>query len=106
MGRKTNTTITPASGIGGTTGQSFQYDGLTRLTSSTDTTASGSAVANTTYDSLGRTVEEGQTFAGNTRYLTNDAFTSLPTTQFTYPNVSVLRTPSSAKRREVNNGWA
>ena len=37
MGRKSSTAITPASGVGGTTGQGFQYDGLTRLTSSTDT---------------------------------------------------------------------
>ena len=100
MGRKTSTTIAPASGIGGTTSQAFQYDGLGRLTSSTDTTASGGAVVNIAYDSLGRGVEEGQVYGANTRYLTNDAYTSLAASQLTYPNERQVNTGHDALYRK------
>ena len=94
MSRKTNTTIAPASGIGGTTAQSFKYNGLSQTTFARDTANGCNADAAMVYDSIGRTVEEVQTYGGNTRYVTNDAFTSLPVSQFTYPN-----------SRQVNNSF-
>ncbi len=92
--RKTNTTIAPASGIGGTTAQSFQYNGLSQTTFARDTAQGNNADVTIVYDSIGRTVEEVQTYSGNTRYVTNDAFTSLPVSQFTYPN-----------SRQINNSF-
>jgi RHS repeat-associated protein len=94
MGRKTNTTIAPASGIGGTTSQSFQYNGLSQTTFARDTANGNNADVTLVYDSIQRTVEEAQTYGGNTRYVTNDGFTSLPVSQFTYPNT-----------RQVNNSF-
>src|SRR5262249_50673766 len=38
------------------------------------------------YDSLGRVVEDKQTFDGNTRVAVNEKFTSYPATQFKFPN--------------------
>ena len=86
MSRKINTTIAPASGIGGTTAQSFQYNGLSQTTFARDTANGNNADVTLTYDSIGRTIEEAQTYAGNTRYVTNDGFTSLPVSQFMYPS--------------------
>ena len=40
----------------------------------------------TVYDSLDRVLEESQTYQGNTRNITNAAFTSVPVTGFTFPN--------------------
>ena len=92
MGRKISTTIAPASGIGGTTAQSFQYNGLAQSTFARDTANGNNADVTLVYDSIGRTVEEAQSFGGNTRYVTNNAFTSLPVSQFTFPNA-----------RQINN---
>jgi RHS repeat-associated protein len=86
MGRKTAVAIAPAPGLGGTTSQSFQYDGLSRQTSSSDTTPTGTVQVAKVFDSLGRTLEEAPNTQGLVRYLTNAAFTSYPPTQFTYPN--------------------
>ncbi|MHB1769419.1 MAG: hypothetical protein ACYCUV_16385 [Phycisphaerae bacterium] len=85
-GRKIDTTITPASGIGGTTAQSFQYNGLAQTTFARDTAGTNNADVTLVYDSIQRTVEEAQAYGGNTRYVTNGAFTSLPVSQFTFPN--------------------
>ena len=49
--RKTNTTITPASGIGGTTAQSFQYNGLSQTTFARDTANGNNADVTIVYDS-------------------------------------------------------
>jgi RHS repeat-associated protein len=86
LGRKTAVAIAPASGLGGTTSQSFQYDGLGRQTLSSDTTPTGTVQVAKVYDSLSRTLEEAPNTQGLARYLTNTAFTSYPPTQFTYPN--------------------
>ena len=85
-GRKIDTTIAPASGIGGTTSQSFQYDGLNRPTLNQDITGGGTVLVTFFYDSLGRSIEEAPTTLGASRYVTNTAFTSVPATQFEYPN--------------------
>ncbi len=92
MSRKTNTTIAPASGIGGTTAQSFQYNGLSQTTFARDTANGNNADVTIVYDSIQRTIEEEQAYGGNTRYVTNNAFTSLPVSQFTFPNA-----------RQINN---
>ncbi len=94
LGRKANVTITPASGIGGTTSQTFQYDGLNRPTFARDTANSNNADVTLVYDSLSRSLEEAQAYGGNTRYITNNAFTSLPVSQLTFPNA-----------RQINNGY-
>jgi len=85
--RKTNVAITPASGIGGTTQQTFQYDGLNRPTLNQDITSAGTVQVTFYYDSLGRSLEEAPVTLGTgSRYVTNTAFVSAPATQFTYPN--------------------
>jgi len=87
LGRKTNVAITPASGIGGTTSQTFQYDGLNRPTLNQDITSGGTVQVSFVYDSLGRSIEESPiTLGTGSRYVTNTAFTSMPATQFEYPN--------------------
>ena len=43
LGRKYAVAITPAAGIGGTTAQAFQYDGLSRMTFAQDTVSSTNA---------------------------------------------------------------
>jgi len=91
MGRKINTTITPASGIGGTISQSFQYNGLAQSTFARDTVGTTNADVTLVYDSIGRTVEEAQAYGGNTRYVTNTAFTSTPASQFTFPSNRQVR---------------
>ncbi len=98
IGRPTSCTITPASGVAGhngdstrgTTAQTSQYDGLSRMTQSVDTTtvdnaSSQSATVDMVFDSLSRGLEDSQNFQTNTRNTTSNAFTSFPVTQFTYP---------------------
>jgi YD repeat-containing protein len=92
MGRKINTTVAPASGIGGTTAQSFRYNCLAQTTFARDTANGSNADVTLVYDSIGRAVEEAQVFGGNARYVTNTAFASAPATQFTYPNARQIRT--------------
>ncbi len=95
MGRKISTTIAPASGIGGTTSQHFQYDGRNRPTLSRDVSGSGAVQVISVYDSLGRSIEESPTTLGTGgRYVTSTAFVSMPGTQFQYPN-----------NRLVNSGY-
>ena len=86
LGRKTTVAITLATDVEGTTAQSFQYDGLSRMTFARDSVSSTNADVTTVYDSLGRTLEESQTYGSNTRNATNDAFTSYPVSQFTFPS--------------------
>ena len=76
-GRKKSTTITPATGIGGTTSQTFQYDGLNRPTLNQDLTSAGTVQVTSFYDSLGRSIEEAPiTLGTGSRYVTSTAFTS------------------------------
>ncbi len=86
MGRKTNVVISPASGLGGTYEQTFQYDGLSRVARGRDFTASESVWTWNYFDSVSRVVEEAQLTPGAERYTTSTQFTSLPVTQFEYPN--------------------
>ncbi len=84
--RKTTVSIALASGVVGTTAQSFQYDGLSRTTFARDTVSAANADITMVYDSLSRVLEDSQAFAGNTRNVTNEKFTSHPMTQFAFPN--------------------
>jgi YD repeat-containing protein len=90
LGRKTAVAITPATNVVGTTAQCFQYDGLSRMTFGRDTVSSANADAAFTFDSLGRVVEEGQTYGSDTCYITHDAWTSLPATDLTLPSTRQL----------------
>jgi RHS repeat-associated protein len=104
LGRQVYTFITPASGIGGTTQQAFQYDGLNRPTLSQDITSSGTVQVTFFYDSLGRSIEESPiTLGTGSRYVTNTAFTSMPATQFEYPNNRLVNSNYDAlyRRRQV-----
>ncbi len=86
LGRKFAVAITAATGVVGTTAQSFQYDGLSRATFARDSVGSTNADVTLVYDSLGRTLEDSQAYAGHVRSATNAAFTSHPVSQFTFPN--------------------
>ncbi|MCG8585201.1 MAG: RHS repeat protein, partial [Pirellulales bacterium] len=85
IGRKTSCSITLATGVIGTTAQSFEYDGLSRTTFARDSVSTTHADVSLDYDSLGRVLEDSQTFGGNTRNATNSEFTSYPVTEQTYP---------------------
>ncbi len=85
-GRKTAVSIALASGVVGTTAQSFQYDGLSRTTFAGDTVGAANADVTMVYDSLNRVLEDSQAFGGNTRNVSNEKFTSHPITQFAFPN--------------------
>ena len=83
--RKTAVSVSLATGVVGTTAQTFQYDGVARITFARDTVGSTHADVTIVYDSLSRVLEESQTYGGNTRNATNAAFKSTPTTGFTFP---------------------
>ena len=85
LSRKTTVAITPATGVVGTTAQSFQYDGLSRQTQAIDTVSSTHAEVDFVYDSINRTIEEIQKYEGNTRYTTHNNWVSFPAQQVTYP---------------------
>ena len=100
LGRMLTLDIATASGVATTTlSQSFQHDGLSRMTFARDSnqssTYSGDDVVNAdvslVYDSISRVVEDAQEFDGNPRYVTNTAFTSYPVSGFTFPSGRVDR---------------
>jgi YD repeat-containing protein len=68
--RATMVSVVPASGVDGTTLQTFEYDGLDRMTRSTDnnspTDVTDDAEVRIIYDSLSRVVEEVQTYGRGT----------------------------------------
>ena len=105
LGRKTAVAVTPAAGVVGTTAQSFQYDGLSRTTFSRDT-AGSNADASFFFDSLGRSVEEQQSFGGNDRFVTHTALASLAASGFTLPNGRVLAytTDDLYRRTQISEG--
>ncbi len=86
LGRKTAVSITAATGVVGTTAQTFQFDGLSRTVFGRDTAGTGNADAGFIFDSISRVLEEQQTYAGYPRYATKNASTSYPATGFTFPS--------------------
>jgi YD repeat-containing protein len=77
--------ITPAAGVTGTTNQSFEVDGLGRVTRATDNNGPGASDDVTSmviYDSLGRVLEERQdafsgSFSTDTTWAAEDCVTSI-----------------------------
>jgi YD repeat-containing protein len=69
VGRTTARAITPGPGVAGTTLQSYEYDGLSRLTRAVDPNMPTDSSDDTNivfyYDSLGRLLEEAQLPAGS-----------------------------------------
>jgi RHS repeat-associated protein len=102
LGRNTAVAITPALGVAGnplpagtpagTLAQAFDFDGLSRITFSRDSvgTVGVSGLVNAdvgfTRDSIDRVLEEQQTYSSDTRYVTHSAWTSYPSTGFTFPD--------------------
>ena len=84
IGRLASVTITRAANVEGTTAEAFEYDGLSRQTFARDSIDTTDVDATFAFDSLGRAVEEGQAYGGNTRYVTQNAFVSASATRFTY----------------------
>jgi len=74
--RLTSASAVPASGVEGTTLQTFQYDGLSRLTLATDNNVPADSTDDVTvsffYDSLDRLIEEGQLLSNSTPLRTSD----------------------------------
>ena len=84
--RCTATAVAPAVGVVGTTLNTYQYDGLSRITHMTDNNDPSDATSASTvmfaYDSLGRVVEEDQ----NGRALDGAWYAQAQRTGLTYPN--------------------
>ncbi|MCE9551798.1 MAG: choice-of-anchor D domain-containing protein, partial [Planctomycetes bacterium] len=104
LGRRTQCTITKASGVIGTDQQTAQYDGLSRATFSRDSISSAHADVAVVYDSLGRVVEDKQTFDGNTRVAVNEKFTSYSATQFKFPEGRQISNVQDALYRRTQVG--
>ena len=84
LGRTIEVNVTAATGVLGPTFQYFQFDGLSRLALGNDVYSG--TTAGFTRDSINRVLEEQQSFEGDTRYVTHNAWTSYPCTGFTFPN--------------------
>ncbi len=97
-GRRVSVTVTRATGVGGTTDQSFEYDGLGRQTLAIDDAPAGTARVTIFYDSLGRVLEENQGASD----VTHTAFTSYSGTGFTYPGGRVLDVGYDALYRKAS----
>jgi RHS repeat-associated protein len=93
LSRKLSMNVTSfAAGVSqNTSGQSFLWDGLSRLTNAQNTNSDGSilSIVALYWDSLSRVLEDSQkletTLGTNTRNATNTGFTSYAPTQFTFP---------------------
>ncbi len=94
LSRRQAVGITHAAGVGGTTAQAFQYDGLSRTTFARDAIGGSNADVAFKYDSLGRVIEEGQTFNAPTQYVTRQEWVSFVDTQQTF-----------ASGRQITNGY-
>jgi RHS repeat-associated protein len=90
LGRKTAVSISLASGVIGTTAQSFEYDGLSRNTFARDSISSTHADVSLRYDSLSRVLEDSQAYGGNTRNVTNANYFSIVPIWINYPNDSQM----------------
>jgi YD repeat-containing protein len=94
-GRLTSRNLTPAPGVSGTTLQTYEYDGLSRLTRSFDNNqpsdSSDDAATVFLHDSLGRLIEETQSTGGGAGGLTLTTDLGWQAadlmTQLTYPSL-------------------
>jgi len=106
LGRRITTTVTVlAAGVVGTTSQSFQYDGLSRNTQAIDNQYPGVTV-DFIYDSIGRVIEETQTFGGRIRHTTHTGWRSLVATKVIYPtsDITLANTYDALYRRNGMTG--
>ena len=89
LNRMTATSVARAAGVGGTTTETFEYDGLSRLTRCTDDNGSLTTVqtAEKVYDSLSRLIEERQNGQAVSNVFTGDS----KRLQCTYPGGRVIR---------------
>ena len=87
LGRKMLETVIPGSGVSGTTSQTFAYDGLSRLTSSTNVGGAGykEVTYNFFFDSLSRPTRQDQVMPGNLSLFYEYDQNGNPI-QLTYPN--------------------
>jgi len=101
--RLSGRTITAAAGVEGPTAESFQYDGLSRLTQAVSGTGPGAVTSNRSYDSLSRMTSE--TTAGKTVAYQHDAAGNV--TSVAYPSgVSVTRQIDQLDRLDAIPGVA
>ena len=104
LGRKSAVAITLATGVVGTTGQTFQFDGLSRNTFARDSVGSANADVALVRDSIDRVLEEAQSYSGDTRYVTHDQWTSYPATGFIFPNGRRITNSFDVLYRRTNVG--
>ena len=101
--RLTARTVTAASGVEGPTAESFQYDGLSRLTQAVSGTGPGAVTSTRSYDSLSRMTSE--TTAGKTVAYQHDVAGNV--TSLSYPSgVSVTRQIDQLDRLDAIPGVA
>jgi RHS repeat-associated protein len=90
INRRVQTSVTPVTGVIGTTLQAYQYDGLSRMTQFTDNNdpsdSTSASTVNTAYDSLGRVVEENE----NGKAVDSAWSSQAQRTILTYPNARQL----------------
>ena len=86
LGRVVRRDITPAAGVKGTTVQTFEYDGLSRVTKAGDNNdpanSSDDSLVQRRYDSLGRLLEESQ----NGKVVSYNWSQTADPVDLTYPN--------------------
>ncbi|MBL4847828.1 MAG: RHS repeat-associated core domain-containing protein, partial [Planctomycetes bacterium] len=89
LNRTTATSIARAAGVGGTTAETLEYDGLSRLTRCTDDNGGPTTIqtAEKVYDSLSRLIEERQNGQAVSNVFTGDS----KRLQCTYPGGRVIR---------------
>jgi RHS repeat-associated protein len=90
--------IAPASGVRGTTAQTFEYDGLSRVTEAVDDgSPDGAQIVRRVFDSLGRLLEEDQNGAVCSAVWSGDG----KRLSLTYPDGGVLEYDHDAIDREI-----
>lgn len=104
LGRKTAVGIVVATGVVGTTAQTFHFDGLSRNTFARDSIGSTNADVTFVRDSIDRVLEEAQVYGGDSRYVTHDQWTSYSATGFTFPNGRHITNSFDALYRRTNVG--
>lgn len=102
LGRTTQVSISRATGVEGTTLQTFEYDGLSRVTEKTnDNGSQDDSVVVCTFDSLSRELEESQQIGAlSARLVTSEFDANSNLIQVTYSGVI-----GSSGRRKVTYGY-
>ncbi len=92
IGRRTDATISPGTGVIGTESQSWDYDGLSRLVGASDDNGGDESTVTFAYDSLSRVIEETLRigFAGATQATSTGWRADGLRSSVTYPNGRVV----------------